>query len=349
MRFFLCFIKSVLILVFVVEATVCGQAYDNDADINFSLFSNTGSGQFLADDFRLNGNFLINQVTWRGIYFTGDPNDPLVDDNFTIQIHGSDDVRPFTDAYTSDNVGVVSRINTGDTLEISGDDYDIYEYSASISQIGLTSTTRHWLSVSNDSSSPWSWAVESGSGVIRIRDFPTTPWNSSANADAAFTLDGTVVDLPDTSRWTAGDGYFDNPNNWDSGFSPASGSFGDERNAIIDTDASSPFEIRMRTGADLESLTLDSENASFFVGDNTLTVETLTLNRGLIRMGGRSTLNQATVFDPNGNYRQEDAGGLAVTPNWTDVDYHGNLKIDRRCQSGLGLPVKHYWRTTGDL
>jgi hypothetical protein len=162
--------------------------YDNGSpDLVDAVASDFIYPQQAGDDFVLNaGANVITDIHWWGLYFAQFPDN----DAFSLRIFnitaGVADTIPFY----SNNVGAVTRVDTGNTLISVG--LEVFEYSVDVSPISLSPGTPYLLSIVNDSVVPnsWFWALSQESGgnlFYRIND--GAAWSNDF-LETAFNLTG---------------------------------------------------------------------------------------------------------------------------------------------------------------
>lgn len=200
-------------------------AFDNG--FNPALVGNGGLSDFAppnppntflfehADDFTLAaGQNTLGVIRWLGFYsdFGTDASVPAGDD-FTIRIFAADGPNASTSfgdglplpgsllaSFTPGNA--VDRVAT--TSVIPTLNLRVFSYAATISPLTLTSGTRFWLSIVNntadDANDSWFWAVTGdGNGTSRFTnpdDPPITDWSEFGSKRLAFQLDSAPAPVP---------------------------------------------------------------------------------------------------------------------------------------------------------
>lgn len=172
---------------------IAGIIYDNGDSLHTSAgYSNSGFGQWLADDFVLeDGATTITDIHWWGGYFPGD----AISDAFTIYIFDDLDDAAL---YTIDGTAA-GRGDSGSDLSAFG--IDEYEYWLYIDPLTLQANTTYWISIANTASNwLWSFASTTSGDLYRSTDGPDGPWSHpTANLEAAFYLtNDTVIPEPAT-------------------------------------------------------------------------------------------------------------------------------------------------------
>lgn len=166
--------------------------YDNGLDasnVSFSNPSNTGTPNYLADDFILPvGSETITDIHWWGGY--GGNN--VVDDAFVIYFYES---LGDPAVATIDGSATVREATAYDTFGV-----DVYAYTLDIDPLVLNANTTYWISIVG--ASGWSWSGGSGDGYADSDDqLVWTDFTGVIDLGLAFHLtgpDAAVVPEPAT-------------------------------------------------------------------------------------------------------------------------------------------------------
>jgi PEP-CTERM motif len=167
--------------------------YENNANVNITVFSDPNRPQFIADDFTLRpGLNRITGVRWTGVYASNSPTGP---DNFRIELFADVARAPALTPITSLFIGDPGRTDTG--VDIFSN--DLFVYSVTVPPIILAPDTTFWLSIVNDTSadliSDWAWGsqlFDFGPGTIAARTSEADPWFLSSAFAQDFTISGPV-------------------------------------------------------------------------------------------------------------------------------------------------------------
>ncbi len=161
--------------------------YNNGDSLHSSGgYSNSGFGQWLADDFVLDQETnTITDIHWWGGYYPGG----TASDDFTVYIFDSLNSGPL---YTIDG-SATGRADSGS--DFSAFSVDEYEYWLYIDPLTLDAGTTYWISIENTSSA-WLWSFSAvGSGnLYASNDGLDGPWAlPDTNVGAAFYLTNDAV------------------------------------------------------------------------------------------------------------------------------------------------------------
>lgn len=139
------------------------------------IFSDVGTGQSLADNFIVgSGGTSLDILSWYGGYF---PGNVVVNDSFTIRIHGDAGGIPDGGAAFFDLSGVAADTRTDTGVNIFGSDE--YVYTLDLGGLSLGAGT-YWLEIFNDTGANWAWE---GGNLDTV--------NGRARSAAAFQNPGT--------------------------------------------------------------------------------------------------------------------------------------------------------------
>jgi len=151
---------------------------------NYGFMSNI-DGDLSADNFEITDDYLIESITWYGMY---DPDDSTMTDTFDIKIYNSSEELLFEAL----RITSVSKTDTG-----LSDYYGatIYNYDLTVSGWQLSSG-EYLISISNENSvfSDWYWADGEGGDDITYYSV-SGGWaaDDTTGVDLAFSLDGEIV------------------------------------------------------------------------------------------------------------------------------------------------------------
>ncbi|HBL13948.1 MAG TPA: hypothetical protein DD379_21650 [Cyanobacteria bacterium UBA11162] len=145
----------------------------------------TGQPQ-AADDFTLSSDAnTITNIQWWGIY-DAEENSPIGADDFTIRIFEDAGGSPTINPWLESNIGDIGRVVTGNKLN----EYNVFEYQATISPLSLTPNTTYWLSIINktqsDSNYRWYWLTSASQGNSYYRFNEGEMWTELSNEDPEF-------------------------------------------------------------------------------------------------------------------------------------------------------------------
>ena len=318
-----------IILSIVSAALICypalgfGQAFDNNASINTGYWSDVGQNSYLADNFNLSQTYKLDTITWQGFYGSG-----ITNDAFTIQFFQEDSGAPEVDPFASFQISSLSRTATGNSINVGGTDFDLYEYSASISPTIFQENNNFWISIYNSTNSAWNWGADDSKGTLAFRSSGNQSWSTFSPSDLDFVLDGTVI--PPTgviqTKWSSGvSGLWDNAANWDSEYAPFNGlpHPQDSYEVTIDAAGANQYFVDLVSDTTIDKLTIDSVNAVVQTNTNALDVSggQINLVNGKLEVATNGTIRNATIIDPNQNL---DSTGTSFLEN---VDYQGNLLL----------------------
>jgi hypothetical protein len=156
-------------ILFVSTPTIAEIIYDNNGpDLKNAYASDFaypvppfGNGVEQGDNFVLmSGSNVITDIHWWGEY---DKISPLAQDNFTIRIFQIVSGIPSGNFLYQNNVGNVTRTNTGQKHNV----YDVFEYDVNIQASLLTPGDSYLLSIINDSGTIgnyWYWETSNYGG-----------------------------------------------------------------------------------------------------------------------------------------------------------------------------------------
>lgn len=146
--------------------------------------------QWLADDFLLPTDSIINDLHWWGVYDAATPQP----DDFTFYFYEDDNGPDVSTVVTA------QPLNFGRTATALQDNVggDVYRYDADLSvSIPVTGGTTYWLAIVNDlsaASGAWYWQSASTSGGSASSTDQGSSWTVfGTDPDAAFEITGVPV------------------------------------------------------------------------------------------------------------------------------------------------------------
>jgi hypothetical protein len=175
---------------------VCGTAYpaviyDNGAEPNSAIVSDSNLPQYAADNFQLApGASTITDVHWTGMYGIKVPDSvgryssgtAPGEDDFTIEIYEGSNGTPNTSpSVVAQQLSTVDRQSTNITL--GQDQVPLYAFHVDISPVVLLASTTYCISIVSTSEftdeTRWLWAMDAGEFVDTIfwRTAATATWN----------------------------------------------------------------------------------------------------------------------------------------------------------------------------
>jgi hypothetical protein len=173
------------------------------SNVNDLGYNDAGLDFRIAENFSFSSPVILNQITFLGGYYSSGT--PLTD-SFTLTIYNHNAALNVPNPSSVIAQSLLADIDRVDTGVSTAHGNRLYQYTATFTDLPLSSGTTYWLSIVNDTSNDpdddWVWAGRHQTGIFFGRSFDDGHnWDASPGS-FSFSLAGAVVPEPSSFSLT---------------------------------------------------------------------------------------------------------------------------------------------------